>query len=118
MSNVSLSQEAAKARKYPRKFSNRERKLAQSVKTYVDGNVIASHKIAIAGNLTTIGGSSSESFSIPGLLVTDIVMLTLKTNPSAVAIRAHSLAANSLTITFSADPGTGVVVSYQIIRPA
>lgn len=115
---VSLAPQAAKAGKYPQDFNKREKKLLESVKSYVDGNAIASHKIVAAGNLTTVGGAASEVFAISGLLASDIVMLSLKTNAANREIRAQVVASNSLTIRFEADPGAGVVVSYSVIRAA
>jgi hypothetical protein len=119
MATINLATEAAAAGNYPaNRFNARERKLAQSVKAYVDGNAVASHKIVLAGNLTTVGGAASEVFTVTGLLSTDIVMLTLKTNAANREIRAHIPATNSLTVRFEADPGAGVIVSYQVIRAA
>jgi hypothetical protein len=115
---VSLATEAAKAGKYPGQFNKREAKMLESVKAYVDGNAVASHKIVAAGNLTTVGGAASEVFTVTGLLSTDIVLLQLKTNAANREIRAHIPATNSLTIRFEADPGAGVIVSYSVIRAA
>lgn len=115
---ASLSTNAAKAGKYPHEFNKRENKMLESVKAYVDGNAVASHKIVAAGNLTSVGGAASEVFVVTGLLSTDIVMLTLKTNAGNHEIRAHIPATNSLTIRFEADPGAGTITSYQVIRAA
>lgn len=115
---VSASAQAAKAGKYPADFGKRERKIIESLKAYVDGNAVASHKIVAAGNLTTIGGAASEVFTVSGLLSTDIVQLTLKTNAGNHSLRANIPATNSLTIRFEADPGAGTIVSYSVIRAA
>ena len=115
---MNLATQAATAGPYPERANKREAKLLEAVKAYVDGAAIASHKIVAAGNLTTLGGAASEAFTVTGLLSTDIVMLTLKTNAANREIRAHIPATNSLTIRFEADPGAGVIVSYQVIRAA
>lgn len=115
---VSLATEAAKAGKYPHEFNKRERKILESVKAYADGAAVASHKIVAAGNLTSLGGAASEVFAVSGLLSTDLVLLTLKTNAGNHEIRAHIPATNSLTIRFEADPGAGTIVSYSVVRAA
>lgn len=115
---VSASSQAAKAGKYPQDFGKRERKIFESLKAYIDGNAVATHKIVGAGNLTTLGGAASEVFTVSGLLSTDVVLLTLKTNAANHEIRAHIPATNSLTIRFEADPGAGVIISYSIVRAA
>ena len=118
MAAVSLAAQSAKAGDYPLEFNKREAKICESVKAYVDGAAVATHKIVGAGNLTTLGGSASEVFAISGLLSTDVVLLSLKTNAANHEIRAHIPATNSLTIRFEADPGAGVIVSYSIVRAA
>lgn len=133
----SLAVEAAAAGSYPYlRFNQRERKLLESVKVYVDASVgtlppgsvaladlssgiAPSHVIKFAGNVTSLGGAASEAFTITGLATTDIVLLTVKDNgPSNVTILEHSLATNQLTIVFSANPGAGAIVSYVVHRAA
>lgn len=115
---TSLATQAAKAGRFPADFNKRERKMLESVKAYVDGAAVATHKIVAAGNLTTLGGAATEVFTVTGLLSTDTVMLTLKTNAANHVLRAYIPATNSLSIRFEADPGAGVIVSYQVIRAA
>lgn len=111
MSAPVFSTEANAAGTYPsNRFGKRERKLLESVQ---DAYPFAP---ALSGNLTTLGGAASEAFTVTGLLSTDVVMLTLKTNAGDKVIYAHIPATNSLTIRFDADPGAGVVVSYVVFR--
>lgn len=130
MSAPSLFTEQGLAGNYPEfRFGQRERKLLQSVYNYVSAagsitltqlsaGISPSHVVKAAGNLTSVGGAASEVFAVPGLLSTDIVLLTLKTNAGNHSLRAYIPTTDSLTIRFEADPGAGTVISYQVLRAA
>lgn len=135
----SFALQAAAAGNYPAlDFNKREKKLLASVKAYLDAGlstasiadaaitlaklapgVSPSHIIKLAGSKTSVGGAASEAFTITGLATTDIVMLTLKDNgPSNVTILEQTVAANTLTVVFSANPGAGAIVNYAVLRAA
>jgi hypothetical protein len=130
MSAPSLLTEQALAGNYPEfRFNQRERKLLQSVYNYVSASgsitlaqlssgIAPSHVVKFAGNLTSLGGAATEAFAIAGLLSSDIVTLTMKTNAGNHEVRAYIPSANSLSIRFEADPGAGTVVSYEVLRAA
>ncbi len=111
MSAPVFSTEANAAGAYPsNRFGKRERKLLESVQDAYP------YAPALAGNLTSVGGAASEAFTVTGLLSTDVVVLTLKTNASDHSILAYIPATDSLTIRFDSDPGAGTIVSYVVFR--
>ena len=58
------------------------------------------------------GGGTSNAFTATGLLATDIVVANILASTNAVAIAKAVPTANTLTITFSADPGAGTTVNW------
>lgn len=139
MATPSFATQAAAAGNYPAlRFNKREQKLLASVKAYLDAGLASaqiadgaitlaklaagitpSHVVKFAGNKTSLGGAASEAFTITGLSTSDVVLLTMKDNgPSNVTILEHTITANTLTITFSANPGAGAVISYAVLRAA
>jgi hypothetical protein len=79
------------------------------------GNV---SKIVWAGAHTTVGGAAAEAITLTGLLATDIPMVVLKTQgASPQTILTTVATADTLTVTFSADPSTDHVLYYTVFRP-
>lgn len=116
---VSLATAAAKAGKYPGRFNKREEKMLESVKAYVDGNTVASHKIFAAGTQATSAGSPSQTITVAGALSSDIVMVTLKTaGATPRTVLTASAAAGQINVVMSGDPSTDHVLQYQVIRSA
>lgn len=70
-----------------------------------------------AGTWTTVGGSAAEAITITGALATDIALVQIATNAGTVTIAKAVMTANTLTVTFSADPTTANAVHYCILRP-
>jgi len=64
------------------------------------------------------GGGTSNAFTATGLAATSIVTASILTSTNAVSIAKVVPTANTLTITFSADPGASTTVSYIAITPA
>lgn len=119
MAYPSLSTEAAQAPNYPYlRFNNRERKLLQSVKAYVDASAASAQaKIVYSGSFTTLGGDASETISVSGMLSTDrafVVVHTAGATPRSIV--AAAAANNQINVTMSDDPSTDHVLCYQVIR--
>lgn len=61
---------------------------------------------------TYAGGGTSNAFTATGMAATWIVTATILTSTNAVAIAKAVPSTNTLTITFTADPGAGTTVSW------
>lgn len=64
------------------------------------------------------GGGTSNAFTATGLTTSSIVTADILTSTNAVSIAKVVPTANTLTITFSADPGAATTVSWIAITPA
>lgn len=77
-----------------------------------------SHITIAAGEHTTLGGMPSESFLVPGILLTDLVIGSIELpNPAGnelIAIRIKD--PGEVELSFQVDPGTQAVVTYMILR--
>lgn len=72
----------------------------------------------IKGRLTTVGGNASESFTIIGAEVGDLVFIQLVnqgTNVVTVLV-ADVTATDEITLTFNDDPDSDTVFNYLIIK--
>jgi len=79
--------------------------------------VSPSHVVKYAAQVTTAGGAAAEAITVTGLLSTDLVFCQIKDNgTSNVTILQAVPTANTLTVTFSADPGNDTVIYYQALR--
>lgn len=61
------------------------------------------------------GGGTSNAFVATGLLATDIVVATILASTNSVSITKAVPTLNTLTITFSADPGAGTTVQWHAL---
>lgn len=97
--------------------------------TLVSGNVIVASGtagkvvdggFAVKANTTAsyAGGGTSNAFTATGLTSSSIVTAVILTSTNAVAIAKAVPSSNTLTVTFTADPGAGTTVSYIAITPA
>lgn len=81
--------------------------------------ITPSHIIKYAAQYTTVGGAAAEAINIPGVLVTDLAFVQIKDNGTAnVTALQAACTANTLTVTFSGDPGADCIIYYQVIRAA
>lgn len=64
------------------------------------------------------GGGTSNAFVATGLTATSIVTAVILASTNAVSIAKAVPSANTLTVTFSADPGAATTVSWIAITPA
>lgn len=71
-----------------------------------------------AAQYTTAGGAAAEAITVAGLLTTDLAFVQVVDNgTSNVTVLQAACTANTLTVTFSANPGTDTIINYQILRP-
>ena len=78
-----------------------------------------SHVVKYAGTFNTLGGDATETISVPGVLGTDIVTVTVKTKGAVpVSIVAATAAVDSITVTTSANPAADHVLQYVVFRAA
>jgi hypothetical protein len=64
------------------------------------------------------GGGTSNAFTATGLATTSIVTAVILTSTNDVSIAKAVPTANTLTVTFSADPGANTTVNYISVTPA
>ena len=72
----------------------------------------------LSGEYTTTGGDTTESATITGVEVGDLVIASLKDAGTNVVslLTATENTADTVDFTFSADPGADAIVSYLILR--
>lgn len=70
-----------------------------------------------AGTFTTAGGDASESITAAGVVVTDIVCVTVKTaGGTPRSIVAAAAGTDAIAVTLSGDPSTDHVLQYVVFR--
>lgn len=115
-----LAGQAAARYGYPSKrFGKREQQLLQTVQAAIGGGIAAAYVTVYGGKYTTTGGAATEVVSIPGAVgATDIAFVQLANRgPNTVTVLSAILTDNTLTVTYSANPGAGAVICYQVQRP-
>lgn len=80
------------------------------------GTFKPSHYIAYAGTHTTVGGAAAEAVTITGALATDIPIVIYNTTNDTDNILKVEMAANTMTVTCSADPATAHAFTYMLLR--
>ncbi len=81
--------------------------------------IAPSHVIKFAAQYTTTGGAASEAITVTGAAATDLAFVQMVDDGTAnVTIVDAVVTLNTLTVTFSADPGNDAIINYQIIRAA
>lgn len=82
--------------------------------------IAPSHVIKFANQVTTVGGAAAEAFTVTGAVAaTDRAFVQVVNDGTAnVTVLQAVVTNNTLTVTFSADPGADTVINYQIIRAA
>ena len=77
------------------------------------GQVVDSGYKILSGVTTTYGGGgTSNAFTVPGMVAGSAVIATIATSSNAVSVVKAIPTTNTLTISFSADPGAGTTVNY------
>ena len=79
---------------------------------------LTSTELKWSGQLTTVGGSAVETFTVAGLATTDLVNVSIATSGASpvTVLAAYVSAANTLSVTFSADPSSDHVISVEVYR--
>lgn len=115
-----LATEVSAVGNYPaNRFNQRERKLLQSVKTYVDAAAPAGalFRVIAGGTFTTQGGDANETIVVSGALSTDLAFAVLQTKGATPRTILTTISAtNAINMVFSGDPSTDHVVVYQLLR--
>lgn len=80
--------------------------------------ITPSHIIKFANQVTTVGGAAAEAFTVTGAVAaTDRAFVQVVNDGTAnVTVLQAVVTNNTLTVTFSADPGADTVINYQLIR--
>ena len=77
--------------------------------------IAPSHVVKFAGAHAYAGGGTSDAATITGVAATDIVVATIKSKTNAGYLDLAVPTTNTVTFTFSADPGANTVVYYTIL---
>ena len=82
--------------------------------------ITPSHVIKFADQVTTVGGAAAEAFTVTGAVAaTDRAFVQVVDDGTAgVTVLYAVVTTNTLTVTFSANPGNDTIINYQIIRAA
>lgn len=76
-------------------------------------------EVVYMGTFTTVGGDASEAISIPGVVATDRIAVTVKTaGATPRSIVAATAATDAINVTLSGDPSTDHVLQYIVFRAA
>lgn len=87
-------------------------------KAMLNPTVRPSHMIVFAGQLTTVGGAAAEAFAVAGAVAaTDRAFVQIVDNGTANVTALQAVVTNNtLTVTFSGNPGNDCIFNYQLIR--
>ena len=104
--------EADNAGAYPsRRFGQRERKLLETVQEAYPFGCVA------AAEFTTVGGSATQTITVPGVLASDIVIASLAAQGGTPrTILTAATTADTITVVMSGDPSATHVISYAVFR--
>lgn len=82
--------------------------------------ITPSHIIKFASQVTTAGGAAAEAFTVTGALAASDRAFVQVVNDGTgnVTVLQAVVTNDTLTVTFSANPGNDTVINYQIIRAA
>lgn len=79
--------------------------------------VAPSHVVKFAANYTTVGGAAAEAITVTGAAATDIPIVTMQNDGTGnVTIVSAVVTTNTLTVTFSGNPGNDAIISYVLLR--
>lgn len=85
----------------------------------LDAGITPSHVIRFADQATTAGGAAAEAITVTGAAATDLAFVQMVDNgTNNVTIVDAVVTTNTLTVTFSGDPGNDCVINYQLINAA
>lgn len=83
----------------------------------LDSGLASAYPVKYAAQYTTTGGAAAEAIAITGVLATDLAFVQVVNQGTGVVTALIAVcSADTLTVTFSADPLNDCVINYQIIR--
>lgn len=83
----------------------------------LDNSTIPMVVVAAASAVTTVGGAAQEDVTVSGLASGDIAVVSiLDDGTNNVTIASVAVTTDTLSITFSGDPGNDAIVSYIVVR--
>lgn len=81
--------------------------------------ITPSHIVKFAGQPTTVGGAAAEAFVVNGVAATDLAFVQIVDDgTNNVTVKQAVCTLNTLTVTFSGNPGADCIFNYQILRAA
>lgn len=81
--------------------------------------IAPSDVVKYAAEYTTTGGAAAEAITVNGVLATDLVFVQLKdAGTNVVSVLSAAATADTITVTFSGDPGNDAIIYYQVLRAA
>jgi hypothetical protein len=78
---------------------------------------VPEYDIFAAGTVATVGGAAAEAFTVAGVLASDIAFATYSATDDTDTIDKVVCTANTITCTFSTNPGATHGIHYVVIRP-
>ena len=73
--------------------------------------------VVFSGSFTTVGGDASETISVPGVLATDTVVVSITTAGAVPRTIEDAVAVtDAINVDFNLDPSNDHVLSYQVSR--
>lgn len=94
-------------------FLNRMNSLSQKIQL---GTLLSSGLVKFAGTFDTVGGDAAESISVPGVVATDIVIVSIKAvGVAPVTVLAAAAGTDVIAVTMSADPDDDHVLQYIVV---
>ena len=85
----------------------------------LSAGITPSNVVKYAAQYTTLGGAAAEAITVTGALATDLAFVQLVApGGNTVTVHYAVVTSNTLTVTFSADPGSSAIINYQLLRAA
>lgn len=73
--------------------------------------------VKTAGIGTYGGGGTSKALSVPGVNASDIAVAVIKASTNSVSINKVVCSTDTVTVTFSGDPGASTTINYAVLLP-
>lgn len=79
---------------------------------------LESSPLLVMAQYTTVGGAAAEAITVAGVASTDLASVQIVDNGTAnVTALQAACTTNTLTVTFSGNPGADCIINYWIYRP-
>lgn len=81
--------------------------------------ITPSDVVKFGAQYTTVGGAAAEAITVSGVAATDLAFVQVVDNGTGnVTVLQAVCTTNTLTVTFSGNPGNDTIINYQILRAA